>query len=160
MTINIPGDIKNLADKIIRLQANLILLYGGLNGLRDRTLLESALGRVLNAYSYGNNNVFDLAAAYAYGLTKNHPFMDGNKRTAFSVCFLFLIQNDLELFVSDSDVVDYIVNLSCGKITEADFSKWLQKNCNNKIFRQDQKDFAVDILIAKYHLALKQLFNK
>ena len=77
--------------------------HGGAAGVRDAGLLESALARPLNAFAYGVEDIFDLAALYAAGVVKNHPFVDGNKRIAFAATFVFLRINNLRISATDED---------------------------------------------------------
>jgi len=102
--------------------------HGGLSGIRDKNLLESALARSQNLLGYGAPDAAELAAAYAYGIARNHPFADGNKRTAFVVCELFLNLNEQELIASDVDCVLTMLGVASGTITEAEFAAWLRLN--------------------------------
>ena len=101
---------------------------GGSYGLRDEGLLESALARPQNLAAYENKNAFECAAAYAYGIAKNHPFVDGNKRSAFLSCYTFLGLNGFELEAPEAEVVSMMVSLASNEITEAEFAAWLRKN--------------------------------
>jgi len=98
--------------------------HGGGIGLRDPALLSSALACPRNRAAYGDADAFDLAAAYAFGVTKNHPFLDGNKRTAFVVATVFLLDHGFELSVADAEIVRAVVALSDGSMGEADFAAW------------------------------------
>jgi len=100
--------------------------HGGLNGVRSTELLESALSRPLHLFAYSKPDLFDLAACYAFGLARNHPFNDGNKRTAFVVCETFLILNGFEIAASDADSVVQMLGLAAGEIDEAAFAAWLR----------------------------------
>lgn len=100
--------------------------HGGDIGLRDPGLLSSALARPRNRAAYGDADAFDLAAAYAFGVTKNHPFLDGNKRTAFVVAAVFLLDHGLDLSLADAEIVRAVVALSDGSMSEADFAAWLR----------------------------------
>lgn len=102
--------------------------HGGLPGLRDKSLLESALARPRNLLSYGNPDVAKLAASYGYGIARNHPFVDGNKRTAFVVCELFLNLNDQDMIANDVDCTLTMQALAAGEISEVQFAAWLRKN--------------------------------
>ena len=102
--------------------------HGGTSGVRDEKLLESALARPLQLYACGDPapDFADLAASLAFGLARNHPFVDGNKRTAH-VCYrVFLALNDIELEADDEDKYLTILALAEGKLAEADFAKWLR----------------------------------
>ena len=116
----------------LELQALLILHcesldeHGGLDGIRDRGLLESALARPLNLFHY--ERVTDqcrLAAAYAFGIARNHPFNDGNKRAAFISAILFLKLNGYSFGASQIDATETVLKLAAGEITEDAFARWL-----------------------------------
>jgi death on curing protein len=106
-----------------------IAAHGGAYGVLNETMLESALARPQNLYAYERADLFQLAAAYGYGLAKNHGFVDGNKRTAFLVMFVFLKINGWHLFVPEPEVVLMMQNLSAGIVSEADLVEWLRANC-------------------------------
>lgn len=100
--------------------------HGGAAGVGDAGLLESALARPRNLAHYGEPDVCELAAAYAFGLAKNHPFVDGNKRSAFVAAELFLVLNDWQLDASDEACVMVMLSLAGGEIDEAGLSTWLR----------------------------------
>jgi death-on-curing protein len=102
--------------------------HGGGSGLRDANMLESALARPQQLAHYGNPDVADLAAAYGYGLARNHPFVDGNKRTAFVAVELFLALNGQELAAADADCVLNMLELAAGKLPESEFAIWIRSN--------------------------------
>jgi death-on-curing protein len=102
--------------------------HGGLEGVRDSSLVESALARPQHVAHYEVHDVADLAAAYGYGLTKNHPFYDGNKRTAFVVVELFLLLNGYTLVSDDQACIIEMLRLSSGDLSEADFAAWVRQN--------------------------------
>ena len=102
--------------------------HGGAGGVRDSGLLESALARPLNTAAYGKPSVFELATAYAFGIAKNHPFIDGNKRTAYVVCELFLALNGWRLASTDADSVVTFLALAASEIDEDAFADWLRAN--------------------------------
>ncbi len=101
--------------------------HGGAAGVRDAGLMESALARPRNLVLYGQPDVADVAAAYGFGLARNHPFVDGNKRTAFVAVELFLNLNGWSLQASDTDCVLVMLNLAAGDIDEATFAAWLRE---------------------------------
>lgn len=113
---------------MLRLHDQALQDYGGVPGLRDEGLLLSALGRPVNRLAYGEPepDLLDLAAAYAFGLAANHPFNDGNKRTAWACCVLFLLRNDAGLAVQPGDVVRQMVLLASRGLDEAGFAAWLR----------------------------------
>ena len=102
--------------------------HGGAAGLRDGGLLESALARPQTLLAYGEPTLFDLAAAYAFGIVRNHPFVDGNKRTGFLAAYLFLRLNGWRLAASQDDAVRTVLALAAGEMPEPDFARWLQAN--------------------------------
>jgi death-on-curing protein len=104
--------------------------HGGPVGVRDRGLLESALFRPQNLIGYGDPDLAALAAAYGFGLARNHPFIDGNKRTAFTVMELFLALNGQELIADDPSCIVTILKLADGSLTEAEFADWIRANTN------------------------------
>jgi death on curing protein len=102
--------------------------HGGASGMRDEGLLDSALARPLNLVAYGDPDVFALAAAYGWGLAKNHPFVDGNKRTAFLAVGLFLRLNGYRLTASQPDATLTVLRLAASEITEPEFADWLRRH--------------------------------
>jgi death-on-curing protein len=102
--------------------------HGGSAGVRDQGLLESALARAQNLAAYGQPDVADLAAAYGYGIARNHPFVDGNKRTAFVAVELFLALNGYQLEATDVDCVLTMLALAAGEIDEPAFARWIREN--------------------------------
>lgn len=101
--------------------------HGGASGLRDLGLLESALARPRNAWSYGQDDLVALGALYAAGVMRNHPFVDGNKRTGFVAAYAFLYINGIEIVAEEADVVVQCLALAAGEIDEAEFAAWLRK---------------------------------
>lgn len=104
--------------------------YGGSTGVRDENLLESALARPQQSHAYGNPapDLAALAASLAFGLARNHPFVDDNKRTATVCCETFLILNAARLPASDADFYLNILALAEGHLSEDDFAAWLRSN--------------------------------
>ena len=100
--------------------------HGGASGTRDMGLFESALARPENLAHYGSPDLADLAAAYGCGIARNHPFIDGNKRTAFVAVELFLLLNDHELGAEDGDCVLTMLAVAAGTLNEAAFAQWLR----------------------------------
>jgi death-on-curing protein len=100
--------------------------HGGAAGVRDVTLFESALARPLNLQAYGEPDAAALAAAYGFGIARNHPFVDGNKRTAFVAVELFLALNDVELTADDAACVLTMLALASGQIPEDEFAAWIR----------------------------------
>jgi death-on-curing protein len=103
--------------------------HGGLAGIRDKGLLESALARPQNLFAYeGVKDVARLAASYAFGIAKNHPFTDGNKRAAFAAAGLFLAKNGFDLTAEQPDTYGMMLALASGEIGEEAFADWLRDN--------------------------------
>lgn len=102
--------------------------HGGSAGIRDEGLLDSALARPLNLEAYGEPDFADLAASYAIGLAKNHPFVDGNKRAAFLATGLFLYLNGYRLSVSQADATLTMLAVAASEIDEAAFAEWLRRH--------------------------------
>jgi death-on-curing protein len=102
--------------------------YGGCSGIRDEGLLESALARPQQLYHYGKPSMPEMAAAYTAGIVKNHPFLDGNKRTGFMMGAGFLERNGYEFTASEAEVVIRTLALAAGETSEADYATWLEEN--------------------------------
>jgi death-on-curing protein len=104
--------------------------FGGAEGIRDEGLLESALARPINLFRYEpTKDLAELAASYAFGFVKNHPFIDGNKRAAFIACGVFLDINGKKLTADMADAVSAVVALADGTIGEPEFAAWIRVNC-------------------------------
>lgn len=103
-----------------------IRVHGGGLGIRDEGLLESALARAQNLVGYGNPDAADLAAAYAFGMARNHPFIDGNKRTALVVTETFLVDNGFRILVDDPELTVLFEDLAAGEIGEAELARWFR----------------------------------
>jgi death-on-curing protein len=109
--------------------AESLRLFGGAEGLRDEGMLDSARARPVNAWSYrGETRIEYLAAAYAFGLSKNHPFIDGNKRAAFIAYVGFLKLNGFNLVASQPDAYRTMIDLAAGAMSEEDFAEWIRMN--------------------------------
>lgn len=103
--------------------------HGGHHGVRDESLLESALGRPRNRWGYDEDvDLADLAASYAHGIARNHPFLDGNKRTAFMAAYTFLDVNGLALDAPEAEAVAAMRALSTGELGEEEFAEWLRRH--------------------------------
>lgn len=107
--------------------------YGGSAGIRDGGMLESALSRSQNLFFYGSPSLFELAAAYAFGIVKNHPFMDGNKRTGFVLAMTFLEINGYHFRAPEADAAVQTLALAAGALEEAHYALWLGENSVGKI---------------------------
>jgi death on curing protein len=117
---------------ILAVHEEQIAEHGGSAGMRDRALLESALARPANLAAHGKPDHADLAACYGFGIAKNHPFVDGNKRTAFVAVELFLVLNGRELTASDADAVLAMLAIADGSIGEAAFADWIRRNASKR----------------------------
>ena len=106
----------------------LLAEHGGAAGIRDPGLLDSALARPRQLHAYGKPDTCDMAAAYASGIIRNHPFVDGNKRTGFMSAYLFLALNGLQLAAAEVDVVQVVTLLAANEIDEPAFAAWLRDN--------------------------------
>lgn len=102
--------------------------HGGPSGIRDRGLLESAMGRPQNLAAYGNPDAAALSAAYGFGLAKNHAFVDGNKRIAFVALELFLALNGFELTADDMQCVLIMLSVGSGSFSEDELADWIRKH--------------------------------
>lgn len=101
--------------------------FGGASGLRDEGLLDSALARPLNRHAYENEtDLCRLAASYAHGIAKNHPFVDGNKRAAFTAAVVFLMLNGLDLTAEPAMATVATIELAAGDLSEMDYADWLR----------------------------------
>ncbi len=113
-------------DGVLVVHDRQIQLFGGQYGLRDESLLESAIAQSKNFYAYEDADMIRLAAAYGYGICQNHPFVDGNKRTAFVVMVAFLKINDCRFHAAQVEVVGTMEKLADSKISEAEFTDWVR----------------------------------
>jgi len=107
--------------------------HGGLSGLRDANALESAIVRAQQLAHHGSPDAADLAAAYGFGIARNHPFSDGNKRTAFVAVELFSTLNGLDLRASDADCVITMLHLAAGEMEELDFAQWIRTHLHSQL---------------------------
>ena len=112
----------------LAMHEKLIERFGGLQGIRDEGLLDSALNKPLHVFNYGKPTVFELAASYALGIVKNHPFLDGNKRTGFVAAALFIEANGFSFQATEEEAVLETLALAAGERAEADYAAWLARN--------------------------------
>lgn len=113
-------------DVALATHAEQLAEHGGGEGVRDAGALESALARPVNLAAYGEPDVAALAAAYAFGIARNHPFVDGNKRTAAVVSETFLVLNGCRLNASDAELVVAILALAAGELSEEELADWFR----------------------------------
>ena len=117
-----------LRDTVIVLHEQLIATFGGSAGIRDEGLLDSALARPVNRFALGKPTIFDLAAAYSFGLVKNHAFIDGNKRIGFAAAVVFLEANGSMFEAAEADAVLRTLALAASDMTESAYADWLKAN--------------------------------
>lgn len=116
-------------EQVLRIHEKTIEQQGGLSGIRDNGLLESALARPENFYSYGEHDRFSLAATYAEGIARNHPFADGNKRTAYETADFFLFQNGYDLEIKDiKKQITFFENFAAGSISREELTEFYRQN--------------------------------
>ena len=114
---------------VLAIHADQISKHGGSGGLRDRGLLESALERPRNRYHYEPEaDLARLAASYGFGIARNHPFVDGNKRVAFQAMYVFLGLNGLRIESAEEEVVTLVLSFASGEIDEAQLASWLREH--------------------------------
>ena len=113
---------------LLDVHAEQLALFGGSDGLRDLGILESALARPINKFAHGETDLASLAAAYAFGIARNHPFVDGNKRVAFASILVFLGLNGLELNAPPADATAVILAIAAGEIEEDELARWIADN--------------------------------
>ena len=116
------------ASQAVRIHAEQLAIHGGPAGIRDQNLLHSALGRPRNKWSYGETEISALAAAYAFGIARNHPFVDGNKRAAFLIMVTFLGKNGIDFAVAEEIATAAILALAAGDIDEDGLTRWIRDN--------------------------------
>jgi death-on-curing protein len=117
-----------LREVVLILHEQSLVQFGGGAGIRDEGLLDSALGRPGNLLAYGKPTLFELAASYAFGLVKNHPFIDGNKRTGFIVAIVFLELNGLRFTAGEVDATIRTLALAAGEMSEHAYAAWLKEH--------------------------------
>ena len=105
-----------------------LTIHGGASGLRDEGMLESALDRLKNRWSYEQADLAELAAAYAFGIARNHPFIDGNKRTSLLALYTFLGVNEVDFVVPEAEAAAMILALAAGEVDEAGLTRWIRDN--------------------------------
>jgi death-on-curing protein len=128
-------------DVVIAIHDEQIAAHGGRSGLRDAGLLVSALARSQNQSEYGGEtSAFDLAAAYAFGIIMNHPFVDGNKRTGLLAAYVFLNLNGWELMASEVEAVEAVLALVEGEINEAGMSNWFKEHSLSAVDRGSENE--------------------
>jgi death-on-curing protein len=115
-------------EAVLAIHAQLLARFGGSAGLRDDNMLESALAKPRQLHAYGQPNAYEMAAAYAFGIVKNHPFVDGNKRAGFVAAYTFLGINGIDFTAPEEEAVLFTRGLAAGDITLEEYTLWLQKS--------------------------------
>jgi death on curing protein len=113
---------------VLDVHAEQLALFGGADGIRDLGLLESALARPVNKFAYGETDLAALAAAYAFGRARNHPFVDGNKRSAFASMIVFLGLNGIDFDVPPEQATAMFLGLAAGEVSEESLARWIRDN--------------------------------
>jgi death-on-curing protein len=126
-------------DIILDVHAEQLALFGGADGVRDRGLVESALARPLNKFAYGETGLAALAAAYAFGLARNHLFVDGNKRAAFASIIVFLGLNGIDLDVPPEQATAVILALAAGEVSEESLARWIHDSSLTSVRKKSEK---------------------
>ena len=114
--------------EVIDMHAEQLAIFGGADGIRDQSVLESALARPINRWHYGETDLAALAAAYAFGLARNHAFVDGNKRAAFHAMMVFLRFNGIEFAPDPAHASAMILALAAGEVSEESLTRWIRDN--------------------------------
>lgn len=117
-----------LRETVLTLQEQSLAEFGGAGGIRDEGLMDSALGKPENLFAYRKPTVFDLAASYGFGLVKNHPFIDGNKRAGFITAITFLELNGYRFHATEAEAAVNTLALAAGEMSEKEYAAWLKKN--------------------------------
>ncbi|PJG52617.1 type II toxin-antitoxin system death-on-curing family toxin [Bradyrhizobium forestalis] len=117
---------------IIAIHDEQLAIHGGASGLRDEGMLDSALDRPRNKWSYENADLPELAAAYAFGIARNHPFVDGNKRTSLLALYTFLGVNGVDFVVPEAEAAAIILSLAAGEVSEESLTRWIRDNWDSK----------------------------
>jgi death-on-curing protein len=113
---------------IVAIHDEQLAIHGGASGLRDEGMLESALDPPKNKWAYENAELAELAAAYAFGIARNHPFVDGNKRTSLLAFYTFLGVNGVDFNVSEAEAASIILSLAAGEVSEDSLTRWIRDN--------------------------------
>jgi death on curing protein len=116
------------ADMIVDIHASQLAAFGGPGGIRDHGMLESAIARPRNQFAYGETDLCQLAASYAFGIAKNHPFVDGNKRAAFLAAATFLRLNGVRFAPKQMEAAAAILGTAAGEISEDGLARWIRDN--------------------------------
>ena len=118
-------------DALLAIHEELLEMFGGSSGIRDVGLLDSAMNRPRQLFAYETPDLVALAASLACGIVKNHPFIDGNKRTGFMAAYTFLEANGLSFNAPEEEVVERTLALAAGAIEEKEYGEWLHRSCTS-----------------------------
>jgi len=126
-------------DEVLAIHADQIRRYGGRSGIRDLALLQSALGTPETTFEgdYLHTSAFEMAAAYLFHISRNHPFVDGNKRTALMTALVFLGLNDLGLAAEPDALFDLVSGVAAGEVAKAEVAVFFQRNCHHRSARAE-----------------------
>jgi death-on-curing protein len=126
-------------DEVIEIHKDQILKYGGLTGIRDLELLKSSISMPSAGFGgeYLHSDVYEMAAAYLFRIVRNHPFIDGNKRTGVVSALVFLSLNEIEISAHEDSLVTMVVSVAEGKISKSEIALFLRKNCEHQLDRQE-----------------------
>jgi death-on-curing protein len=114
--------------EVLDMHAEQLALFGGADGIRDQGMLESALARPKNRWHYGETDLAALAAAYAFGIARNHPFVDGNKRAAFHALVVSLRMNEIAFRPDSAQAAAIVLGLAAGEVSEESLARWIRDN--------------------------------
>jgi death on curing protein len=124
----IPEPVWLDRDMVVAFHSESLQRFGGPEGIRDEGMLESALGRPVNKHAYAAEfDLAGLAAAYAFGIARNHPFVDGNKRAAYLAMEVFLVINGFDLELDDADAIATFLGLAAGEVSEEELADWIRE---------------------------------
>ena len=113
---------------VVAIHDEQLAIHGGSPGMRDAGMLESALDRPRNEWAYEAAELPELAAAYAYGIARNHPFIDGNKRTSLLALYTFLGLNGVDFIVPEANAAGMMIALAAGEVSEENLARWIRDN--------------------------------
>jgi death on curing protein len=116
---------------VVAIHDEQLAIHGGSPGTRDAGLLASALDRPRNKWAYESAELAELAAAYGYGIARNHPFIDGNKRTSLLAIYTFLGVNGIDFIVPEAEAAAMMIALAAGEVSEESLARWIRDNCRN-----------------------------
>ena len=113
---------------VIAIHDEQLTIHGGASGLRDENMFESALDRPRNKWTYEQTGLAELAAAYSFGIARNDPFVDGNKRMALLALYTFLVMNDVDFDVPEAEAAAIFLSLAAGDVSEESLTRWIRDN--------------------------------